>query len=123
MDSEMVIRMQEIIKNLQEDNEDLRNIIAEQAGKLERAIQAIYQLHGGLYNQHTQEETLHRANAHLFGSKVPEVNKIKDPYNETIWVTTRQGDNHAIRLDRLEKKIEDLTADFKRFETSLTRYN
>ena len=123
MDSEMVNRMQENIKNLQEDNEELRNIIAEQNGKLERAIQAIYQLHGGLYNQRTQEETLHRANAHLFGSKVPELNKNKDSYNETIWVTTRQGDNHAIQLDRLEKKIEVLTADFTRFEASLTRYN
>jgi peptidoglycan hydrolase CwlO-like protein len=123
MDSEMVNRMQENIKNLQEDNEELRNIIAEQNGKLERAIQAIYQLHGGLYNQRTQEETLHRANAHLFGSKVPEPNKNEDSYNETIWVTTRQGDNHAIQLDRLEKKIEVLTADFKRVEASLTRYN
>ena len=101
------------IKDLQDDNQELRKIIAEQDGKLERAIIAIYQLHGGLYNQRTQGYSLGLANASLFGDVKP----IGDD-KECIWFTTRQGDDNADRITKLEEKLEEMEKKILKMEAN-----
>ena len=104
----------EIVEALQQDNRDLREIIAEQDAKLERAIYAIHQLHSGLYNQRTQLYALNQSNAFLSGTeiKMPEIPK------ETVnfWPTTRQGDNHEERITKLEETISRLEETISRLE-------
>jgi hypothetical protein len=92
----------EIVDALQADNKELRKIITEQDAKLERAIFAIHQLHGGLYNQGNQSYILDLSLALLHGEELP-IQSV-EPYNQ--WPTTRQGDEHEERILKLEKTLE-----------------
>ncbi len=92
----------EIVDALQEDNKELREIIAEQDEKIERAIYAIHQLHNGLYNQTKQSYILATRDALLCGKELP--NEPLEPY--IPYPTTRQGDEHEERISKLEKTIE-----------------
>jgi hypothetical protein len=102
----------EIVDAMREDNEALRDIIAEQDAKLERAMFAIYQLHGGLFNQTTQAHMINENNAILFCKEKP-IHPV-DPVN--IWPTTRQGDEHEERISKLEKTIDLLQKKIQRME-------
>jgi len=105
----------EIVEALQEDNQDLREIIAEQNAKLERAMYAIYQLHGGLYNQRTQAYMIEMGYALLHGKEEPEIPK----EHVNIWPTTRQGDEHEERFAKLEETIESLQKQVLRLEEKM----
>ena len=105
----------EIVEALQEDNQHLRDIIAEQDAKLERAMYAIYQLHGGLYNQRTQAYMIKLGEALLHGKEEPEIPK--EPVN--LWPTTRQGDEHEVRFAKLEETIELLQKQVLRLEEKM----
>jgi len=105
----------EIVEALQEDNQELREIIAEQDAKLERAIYAICQLHSGLYNEHTQEYVIIDNAALLFGNKRPQ--EPEEPVN--LWPTTRQGDKHELRISKLEETIQQLQQQILRLENKL----
>jgi hypothetical protein len=92
---------------LKEENEELRELLSEQSGKLERAIQAIHALHEGLYNVRTQNYCMLLANARLLGEELPPIEK-EGTYHQ--WPTTRQGDYHEKRISSLEglvKALED----------------
>ena len=90
------------IESLKQENVDLHYLLDEQAGKLERAMFAIYQLHSGLYNQRTQLYILRSNNALLFGTTLPE---ISSKNSEDIYPTTRQGDANELRIQILEEKV------------------
>jgi len=91
-------------EEIEQENVDLRDMVIVQRKQLDRALYAIYQLHGGLYNQSTQSHILERSNALLHGSSLPET-----PLGEyNIWPTTRQGDAHEKRIQQLEQTISAL---------------
>jgi hypothetical protein len=104
------------IESLQKDNNELREIITQQDAKLERAIFAIYQLHGGLYNQKTQKYVMESNNAWLNGVTQP--TRPDEPCN--IWPTTRQGDEHEARILKMEKTIELLQDQILRIEAKFS---
>ena len=106
------------IQSLREENIELRELLEEQAGKLERAIFAIYQLHGGLYNQTTQNNALTNSNALLFGETI---NLSETGQEENYWFTTRQGDKHELRFKQLEEIIKELEGKVHFLEKSVAK--
>uniref|UniRef100_A0A6C0IHE2 Uncharacterized protein n=1 Tax=viral metagenome TaxID=1070528 RepID=A0A6C0IHE2_9ZZZZ len=87
-------------EEIEQENVDLRDMVIAQRKQLDRALYAIYQLHGGLYNQITQSNMLHFNNALLYNEPLPEF-----PLEEENWPTTRQGDAHEKRIQQLEQTI------------------
>jgi hypothetical protein len=102
---------------LKQENEELRELLEIQEGKLERAMFAIYQLHGGLYNQISQRYILAKKNALLYGQ--PLLADANEAESEDF--TTRQGDNHEIRLRQMEETIEMLEGKIESFETKTNK--
>ena len=89
-------------QELKEENTELREIINEQERKLERAMSAIYQLYGGLYNQKKQNYILKKRISFLYDNE-EQPDEPTEPYN--IWPTTRQGDDNEERIKLLEEKL------------------
>lgn len=112
----ITIEFKEIVAALQRDNQELREMITEQDAALDRAISAIYQLHGGLYNQQTQRYILESSDAMLCRKELP--SEPEEPYN--VWPTTRQGDEHEERITKLEKTIELLQLRLLSLEEKIT---
>ena len=96
------------VEELTQENQELREMMEHQERKLERAIFAIYQLHGGLYNSNTQSDILAKRNALLFGRPFPMPPPKEEADRENPSVTTRQGDNHELRIQQLEQTIKNL---------------
>ena len=113
--SSVCTEFKEIVEALQKDNEELREIIAQQDAKLERAMFAIYNLHGGLYNQRTQAYMLELGNALLLGKEKP----VELVESVNIWPTTRQGDAHEERISKLEDTVEFLQKQIIRLEQKM----
>jgi hypothetical protein len=89
---------------IEEENVTLREMVIDQSCKLERAIHAIYNLHGGLFNRETQSYILETNNALLHGEPLPKIpSKSCD-----IYPTTRQGDENEERIKQLEETIRIL---------------
>lgn len=110
------------IEELKQENEELRELLEIQEGKLERAMFAIYQLHGGLYNQISQRYILAKKNALLFGQPLLENTKYtSDEAEEDEEFTTRQGDDHELRIRQLEETIEMLEGKIESFETKTNK--
>ena len=99
---------------LQKENIELKQIIAAQAGQIERNTQAIYCLYGGLYNQTNQKNTLKIHLNDLFGtseagtSAAEDDDSGSDDDEEDIWPTTRQGDEQEKRLKESEERLRCL---------------
>jgi hypothetical protein len=87
-----IISNQELIA-LKEENEELKELVSEQSGKLERAIHAICELHAGLCNIRTQNHCILLANARLYGEEQP---------------TSTKGDHHEKRISILEEMVKSL---------------
>jgi hypothetical protein len=104
------------IESLKQENEELRYLLEEQAGKLQRAMFAICQLHGGLYNQRTQLYILRSSNAMLFGTALPEINNENSP---DIHPTTRQGDANEKRIQLLEEKVRLMEEQLENIEIKI----
>ena len=101
------------LEELKQENEELRELLEIQDGKLERAMFAILQLHGGLYNQISQRYILAKKNADLYGQ--PLLENAKATEDEEL--TTRQGERHELRIQQLEQTIEMLEGKIEAFET------
>jgi len=67
--------------------------------KLSYAQESMYQLLGGLYNSETQRELLNSYTEFLYTGN----NYLEEDVSESIWPTTRQGDENAERIEKLEK--------------------
>ena len=91
------------IEELKQENEELRELLEIQNGKLERAVLAIYHLHNGLYYQVSQHCILEKKNAILMG--IPFTMECSEEEED---ITTHQGDDHELRIQRLERTIEML---------------
>jgi hypothetical protein len=89
-------------EELKEENTELREIINKHELKIERAMSAIYQLYGGLYNQKRQNYILKKRVALLYDDE----EQPDEPTEEyDIWPTTRQGDVNEERIKLLEEKL------------------
>ena len=104
------------IKDLKQENEDLRELLEIQEGKLERAMFAIYHLHAGLYNQISQRYILAKKNALLYGQPLLENTRDSEEEEEQEF-TTRQGDRNELRIQQMEQTINMLEEKIKSFET------
>ena len=101
------------IKVLKQENEDLRELLEIQEGKLERAMFAIYHLHAGLYNQISQRYILAKKNALLSGEPL----LVEEEQDEEQEFTTRQGDRNELRIQQMEQTINMLEEKIESFET------
>jgi predicted secreted protein len=106
------------IKVLTQENEDLRELLEIQEGKLERAVFAIYHLHGGLYNQISQRYILAKKNALLSGQPL----LAEEETTEDQEFTTRQGDRNELRIQQMEQTINMLEKKIEYFETKTNKY-
>jgi hypothetical protein len=106
------------LEELKQENEELRELLEIQDGKLERAMFAILQLHGGLYNQISQRYILAKKNADLYGQPLLENAAAAEEDEE---LTTRQGDRHELRIQQLEQTIEMLEGKIEAFETKTNK--
>ena len=107
------------LEELKQENEELRELLEIQDGKLERAMFAILQLHGGLYNQISQRYILAKKNADLYGQPLLENAAATEEEDEEL--TTRQGDRHELRIQQLEQTIEMLEGKIEAFETKTNK--
>jgi hypothetical protein len=107
------------IEDLKQENEELRELLEIQDGKLERAMFAILQLHGGLYNQISQRYILAKKNADLYGQPLLENAAAAEEEDEEL--TTRQGERHELRIQQLEQTIEMLEGKIEAFETKTNK--
>lgn len=101
------------IHQVVENGRHLESIIEQQEKKindleikLENVHQVVYQLIGGLFNQEEQHNIIHNHLDVLF-------NKKRDDFREDvskwgIYPTTRQGDHNEERIERLERKFEEI---------------
>ena len=78
--------------------------------KLSYAQESMYQLLGGLYNPETQRELLKSYTTFLYTGN----NYLERDVSESIWPTTRQGDENEDRIKRLEENIDILVKRLKK---------
>ena len=106
------------IKDLKQENEDLRELLEIQEGKLERAMFAIYHLHAGLYNQISQRYILAKKNALLSGEPL----LVEEEQDEEQEFTTRQGDRNELRIRQMEQTIKILEEKIESFATNTNKF-
>jgi chromosome segregation ATPase len=96
------------LEELENENTELRNIIAAHAGQIERNKNALFQLFGGLYNPNTQKRILKQHLNSLLGEDEDDEadNEEAEPL-EDIWPTTRQGDQHEEHFNDVEEKMQE----------------
>jgi len=108
------------IKDLKQENEDLRELLEIQEGKLERAMFAIYHLHAGLYNQISQRYILAKKNALLSGEPQPLL--VEEEQDEEQEFTTRQGDRNELRIQQMEQTINMLEGKIESFAINTNKF-
>jgi hypothetical protein len=108
--SETDLNLCQVVENarlLEERVSKQDEIIKYQAEKLLKIEDTLYQLLGGLYNQSTQDVTLHHHLTYLLDNDSvgwsPANSIEKSPWS--IWPTTRQGDASEERIEELEKEL------------------
>jgi hypothetical protein len=91
---------------------ELRHIIAAQAGQIERNKQVIAQLISGLYSQRNQKRALIEYMKLLYGEADGEDDDGEDDEADdgvnNMWPTTAQGSEHEIRLQQSEENLQQL---------------
>ena len=116
----MAYAVQNRFEELENQNKELRVIMAVQSGQIERNKEALEQLFGGLFHQTNQKGMIKYHMNRLLG--VVEKEYIDE---ESIWPTTRQADKHEERLtaleDKIEKREEELTTQLAVLEETLTQ--
>lgn len=110
------------IKVLKQENEDLRELLEIQEGKLERAMFAIYHLHAGLYNQISQRYILAKKNALLSGEPLLVEEEQDEEQDEEQEFTTRQGDRNELRIRQMEQTIKILEEKIESFATNTNKF-
>lgn len=104
------------IESIQKENAELRKIIESHAEEIERCKGVIYQLVGGLFNQKTQK-WIGKSHVNVLLGKKYEPEENEEEYAESIWPTTRQGDEHEERIRKMEetmRKLEDRIVSFEK---------
>jgi hypothetical protein len=76
--------------------------------KTENMSCVIYQLLGGLFHQEKQEKVLGILVDILHGENEEYWSNANENDTESIWPTTRQGDDHEKRIEMIERMLVDL---------------
>jgi len=97
------------IESIQKENAELRKIVENHAEEIERCKGVIYQLVGGLFNQKTQK-WIGRSHINVLIGKPEETREEEEEEisAESIWPTTRQGDQQEERIRKMEETIQKL---------------
>ena len=85
---------------------DLKRELEAAKTEMKDIKESVYQLLGGLYNHKTQEKVLDQAVSVLFSEEVDDKNE--EHNDESIWPTTRQGDENEARIKKLEETMDVL---------------
>jgi len=93
---------------------DLMARIAELEERLECNVNTTYQLLGGLFHQTNQRHVLDNCVGYLLRGKHSPV-----PSGESIWPTTRQGDELEQKVKELEQKVEYMYSKNDTYERKL----
>lgn len=103
------------IESIQKENAELREIIENHAEEIERCKSVIYQLVGGLFNQKTQKWIGKSHVNVLYGTS----NEDEEEANDSVWPTTRQGDEHEERIRKMEETMRKLEERIISFEKKM----
>lgn len=97
-------------QSIKKENAEFRRILENHAEEIEHCKSVVYQLLGGLFHQKKQKWTMHALIDMLDGTsnKTEEQEHEEEEANESIWPTTRQGDNHEERMRKMEETIQKL---------------
>jgi hypothetical protein len=103
-----IVAQQETIRTLRSyvDIDDKR--IEQLEKKTENMSCVIYQLLGGLFHQEKQEKVLGILVDILHGENEEYWSNANENDTESIWPTTRQGDDHEKRIEMIERMLVDL---------------
>ena len=105
------------IESIQKENAELRKIVENHAEEIERCKGVIYQLVGGLFNQKTQK-WIGKSHINVLLGKPEETREEEEEiWAESIWPTTRQGDEHEVRIRKMEetmRKLEERVVSFEK---------
>lgn len=111
------------IESIQKENAELFKIIEIHADEIDRCKSIIYELIGGLFNQKTQKYIL---NSHIkillkekYFSRTDIEKEEEQEEVDSIWPTTRQGDEHEKRICKMEEIIKQLEKRIINFEKKL----
>ena len=110
-------------ESIQKENAELRQMVEKHAVEIEHYKGVVYQLIGGLFNQKTQKWIGKSHTDVLMGTKYePEETdeEKKEKWSESIWPTTRQGDDHEVRMRKMEETINQLEERILSFEKKLS---
>lgn len=108
--------MDTLLETLQKENFELRKKIETHDDQIARLQGVLYQLLGGVFNQKTQQHTMKSYINTLFGETSSEGEEETEEVEETIWPTTRQGDNNELRLHKLEETVQKLEKQIENIE-------
>ena len=108
------------IESVQKENAELRKIIESHADEIERCKGVIYQLVGGLFNQKTQK-WIGKSHVTVLLGKPEETREEEEEeiWAESIWPTTRQGDQHEERIRKMEETMRKLEERIVSFEKKM----
>jgi hypothetical protein len=114
-------KMAGLLEQIQLENAELRATVVRHSEKIDHCSRIIYQLLGGLFNQETQNITLAGHISVLLDKDEilleaekragldMSVDRCERGWNdESIWPTTRQGDQNEKRIKYLEGKLQQL---------------
>ncbi len=108
--------MDTLLEPHQKENFKLRKKKWTHDNELKRLRGVLYQLLGGMFNQKTQRHTMNSYINTLFGETSSEGEEETEGVEETIWPTTRQGDNNELRLHKLEETVQKLEKQIETIE-------
>jgi hypothetical protein len=95
------------LEELEKDNKALREMLANQAGKIERTKQTIYVYAGGLYNRKERAILEDHLNLLEEASFDEDYKASIQDQTESIWPRTREGIMNGRRITTLEEKIQE----------------
>ena len=105
------------IELIQKENAELRKMVESYACEIERCKGVVYQLVGGLFNQKNQNCIMNSHINELIGTSNEEK---EEKAQESIWPTTRQGDEHEERIRKLEETVQKLVKQVELLEKRQT---
>lgn len=106
------------IELIQKENAELRKIVERHADEINQFKSVLYQLIGGLFNQKTQKNVMNAYIDELYAKDDEE--ELDEEKVESIWPTTRQGDNNEERISKMEETIQKLEKQIEMLEKRLT---
>ena len=76
--------------------------------KLDVVQNSVYQIIGGIFNQHTQKKIMDEHINELYQTPSDKIDYTGDSYKESIYPTTRQGDANEAEIKLLKQQVSKL---------------